>query len=202
MRGKVGDTLTVLPARGSAGDWSLELEYRGAATVAPNGVPSSAGTAVSVRFERFEPATAWDVKFFTWTDSLLDPQRSGGNLDAIVRQQPVLARREARLDYQWYRPRIASLPQERWALDATTTVDLPEGEYSLRTISDDAARVWVDGKIVSERLVPGGSELMYAPISGGRHTIRIAFYQLNGWTELRVDILKGKSRSTGSAGPH
>ena len=200
-RGKIGDTITVIPRQGSEGDWSLTLEYTGAATISPRGARARAGTPLRFGFERFEPTAAWDVKFFTWTDSLLDPHKSAGNLDAILKQQPVLAQRESRLDYQWYRPRLA-LPQERWALDATTTVDLPAGEYSLRTISDDAARVWIDGTLVSERTVPGGSELMYAPMTGGRHSIRVAFYQLNGWTELRVDIVKGSDRSVGSAGPH
>jgi hypothetical protein len=165
-------------------------------------VRTAAGAPVRFAFGRNEPSLSWDVRFFTWTDTLRDPARAAGNLDAIVAQPPVLTRRESRLDYQWYRPRIAPLPQDRWALDARSTVELPAGDHSLRTISDDAVRVWIDGALVIDRTVPGGSELHYAPIPTGRHEIRVAFYQLTGWTELRVDIVRGNSRSTGSAGPH
>jgi hypothetical protein len=53
-----------------------------------------------------------------------------------------------------------------------------------------------------ERREPGGSEVMHAPIPSGRHDVRVAFYQLNGWTELRVEVVRGSDRSVGSAGPH
>jgi hypothetical protein len=201
-RGRIGDTLTVIPEREHEGDWEVTLEYTGGATISSRGVRTAVGAPVRFAFGRDEPSLSWDVRFFTWTDTLRDPARAAGNLDAIVAQPPVLTRRESRLDYQWYRPRIAPLPQDRWALEARSTVELPAGEYSVRTISDDAVRVWIDGALVIDRTVPGGSELHYAPISSGRHEIRIAFYQLTGWTELRVDIVRGNSRSTGSAGPH
>lgn len=200
-RGIIGDTLTVIPESGRERDWRVALEYVGAATVAPDGARTPAGRPVRFGFERWAPAASWEVRYFTWTDTLRDPHRAPGNLDAILAQAPLMSRRESRLDHQWYRPRLG-LPQERWALDARTTLDLPPGEYSLRTISDDAVRVWVDGRLVIDRAAPGGSELHYAALAGGRHEVRVAFYQLGGWTELRVDVVRGTGRSTGSAGPH
>ncbi|MCC7169710.1 MAG: hypothetical protein IT459_04605, partial [Planctomycetes bacterium] len=68
--------------------------------------------------------------------------------------------------------------------------------------SDDAARLLVDGVVAIERREPGGSEVMYAPITPGRHELVVQFYQLTGWTELRVEVVRGMSRSSGSAGPH
>jgi hypothetical protein len=199
--GRIGDTLVVRPHADREQDWNVALEYVGAATVSPQGTRRAAGVPVRFTFDRHEPRTDWTVRYFAWTDSLRDPHKAAGNLDAIVSGAPMLERREARLDYQWYRPRFG-LPQDRWALDAKTTVEVPTGEHSLRVISDDAARVWVDGALVMERREPGGSEVMYAPIAPGRHDIRVAFYQLTGWTELRVEIVRGSSRSSGSAGPH
>jgi hypothetical protein len=199
--GRIGDTLVVRPHAERENDWRVTLEYTGAATVATNGERTPAGRAVRFGFERWEPRTDWAVKYFTWTDTLRDPHLAAGNLDAILAGSPTMTRREARLDYMWYRPRFG-LPQERWALDATTTIEVPEGTHSLRIISDDAARVWVDGVVVAERREPGGSELMYAPIAPGRRNVRVAFYQIGGWTELRVEVVRGASRSVGSAGPH
>jgi len=199
--GTIGDTLVVRPHADREHDWAVTLEYTGAATVTPRGERTAAGTPVRFAFERREPRLTWDVRYYTWSDTLKDPHRATGNLDAIVAGTPMMSRREARLDYQWYRPRFG-LPQERWALDARATVEVPEGEHSLRVISDDAARVWVDGRLVMERNAPGGSEVMNAVIAPGRHEVRVAFYQLDGWTELRVELVRGTARSVGSAGPH
>ena len=199
--GTIGDTLLVRPNADREDDWAVTLEYVGAATVSPNGVRAEAKQPVRFSFERREPRLAWDVRYFVWSDTLMDPDRAPGNLDAILAGTPSLTRREARLDYQWYRARFG-LPQERWALDARATVEVPNGVHALRVISDDAARVWVDGQLVMERSQPGGSEVMYAGIPAGRHTVRVAFYQLTGWTELRVEVVRGSARSVGSAGPH
>ena len=51
-------------------------------------------------------------------------------------------------------------------------------------------------------LEPVDPSQISAPITAGAHELRVAFYQLTGWTELRVDFVLGSSRSTGSAGPH
>lgn len=199
--GAIGDTLVVRPIAAREHDWGVTLEYVGVATQTSRGLRAAAGDPVRFTFERRELRTDWTVRYFAWTDTLRDPHRAEGNLEAIVSGTPLMTRREARLDHQWYRPRFG-LPQERWALDARATVEVPAGAHTLRVISDDAARVWVDGRLVLERRVPGGSEVMHTSIPSGKHDVRVAFYQLDGWTELRVDVVRGTSRSTGSAGPH
>ncbi len=214
--GRTGEVLVVTPEPGAIGDWVLELEYVGAETTSPRGVEHPAGARVPFWFERFEPASAWDVRFFAWSDPAQDPGRpsvADATVDArdraantaawesVLAGTPILIRTEPRLDYQWYRPSIAELPQERWALEATTTVTLPPGEYSVRTISDDGARVWVDDELVIDNWdEPHGSMVDYAALSGGQHRLRVDYYQLGGWAELRVEIVKGSARSRGSAG--
>ncbi len=199
--GAIGDTLVVRPLAEREHDWGVTLEYTGAATVSPRGARTAAGVPVRFTFERREVRTDWDVKYFAWSDTLRDPHKTAGNLDAILAGTPTMARREQRLDYMWYRPRFG-LPLERWALDARATIEVPEGAHTLQVISDDAARVWIDGTLVLDRKEPGGSEVMQAPVAPGRHQVRVAFYQLGGWTELRVEFLRGTVRSAGSAGPH
>ena len=199
--GRIGDTLVVRPQADREHDWMVTLEYVGAATRSPRGVRSAAGVPVRFGFERRAPRTDWRVRYFEWTDTLQDPPRRGGNLDAILAGTPLLERRDARLDHQWFRPRFG-LPQERWALEARATIDVPAGAHLLRVISDDAARVIVDGATVAERREPGGSEVMYAGLTPGKHDVVVQYYQLTGWTELRVDVVRGTNRSTGSAGPH
>ena len=178
--GRMGDTITVWPAAGPGADWSIALERQGTRS----------------SFSHFEPAQQWDAVFFKWADTT----QLGGGAEAFSRlaqEAPVLRKPLSRLDYQWYRPRLPELPIEKWGLEATTTVDLGPGSYTLRSISDDGIRVWVDGKLVIERWSTHESTLDEAPLAGGRHELRVQYYQNGGWTELRVEIVKSPPPSRG-----
>ncbi|MEO5815459.1 MAG: NosD domain-containing protein [Gemmatimonadaceae bacterium] len=199
VSGRVGDTLVVTPLR--ADDWSVRLEYRGGATLSPSGERRAASVPYAFSYGRFEPLTDWQVKFFKWPDSSAKTL-STADFDALRQRAPFLVRRESRLDYMWYRPGIKELPQMHWAAEATTSITLGPGVYTLRTISDDAIRVWVDGVLVVDNWAPHESMVDNARLSGGRHDIRVAYGQVDGWSELRVEVLRGAHRSTGSAGPH
>jgi hypothetical protein len=189
----------VTPAANSAGDWELTLEYSARPAPAPFGV----GTVGLRRFSyfHFEPSADWTVRFFPWTEGN-DPRSKPEAFAELLRSAPVLTRREPRLDYEWYRPALKELPSAHWALDATTTVRLAPGVYTLRTISDDAARVWVDGVLVIDDWTPHESVVDWAPLRGGAHELRVQHYQADGWTELRLDIVRGAEHSRGSPGPH
>lgn len=198
--GRVGDTVAVTPAPDSVGDWELTLEYRGGETVSPRGIRRAAGRSYRFAYGRFEPRVLWNVQFFTWSDTARlfeTPIRGSADPGAVPRDQ-------TRLDYMWYRPprALAALPAERWALEATGTVILAPGTYSLRTISDDAVRVWMDGALVIDAWTPHESRVDVAPLAAGRHELRVEYYQVSGWTELRLDIVRGVARGAGSPGPH
>src|SRR5712691_9995010 len=130
-----------------------------------------------VRFSygRFEPPIDWTAQFSS---------------DSAPRRLP-------RLDLMWYRPpaAYAFLPQSNWSLQATGTVTLPPGKYSIRTISDDAVRVWVDGVLAIDDWTPHESQVDCAPRPAGKHELRVEYRQVDGWVELRVDIVRGSARS-------
>ncbi len=184
--GSVGDTLTVTPAPDSVGDWDVTLEYRGAATVSPRGTLLAAGQPYRFSYGRFEPSITWNVRFLTASDTF-----------AVALP---------RLDFMWYRPpsSLARVPQEHWSLEAMGSVDLPPGAYTVRTISDDAVRVWVDGALVIDDWDPHESKVDAASLAAGRHAFRVEYRQVDGWVELRLEILRGivGTSSTGSPGPH
>jgi parallel beta-helix repeat protein len=141
--------------------------------------------AVRFSYGRFEPAIAWSARI-------------------IPDSGPVITKEMPRLDMMWYRPprSLAGFPAERWKLEAVGTVTLAPGSYTLRTISDDAVRVWVDGVLVIDHWTPHESAVDSAPLAGGRHELRVEYYQKDGWVELRLDIVHGTDTSTGSPGPH
>jgi parallel beta-helix repeat protein len=200
-RGATGDTIVVTPAAGTEGDWELTLEYRGAATTSPRGERRAAGEPYPFSYNRFQPITSWNVSFFAWPDSA-DPRARPAAFATLLRTAPLLAQQTPRLDYMWYRPGIPGLPQARFAAVATSTVSLGPGAYTLRTISDDGVRVWVDGRLTIDNWTAHESAVDTAPIAPGRHELRVEYYQVDGWTELRVEIVRGVQRSSGSPGPH
>ena len=198
--GTMGDTIQVTPHTDSSGTWDVVMEYRGAATTSARGVRAPAGVPVRFVYSRFEPAVAWQVRAWAWPDSL-DPRRDG-NWQRLTSAPLLFDRTWPRLDIMWYRPTIRELPQARFAFEATGTVTLGPGDFTLRTISDDGIRVWVDGRLVIDNWDLHGSEIDYAPLTGGTHEIRVQYFQIEGWAELRLDLLRGVQRSPGSPGPH
>lgn len=202
LRGRVGDTFTVTPHTDSLGDWRVELEYRGSATVSPRGVRTAAGVPQRVVYERFEPVQRWTQRIFRY-DERSDPFTAPAVFDSLLRGPPSFTREAPRLDWYWSRPRDREFPTERWALEASSTVTLPPGLYTVRTLSDDAVRVWVDDRLVIDHFTAHETAPRYATLDGGRHTIRVQYVQVGGWVELRLDFLRGRAReSAGSAGPH
>jgi nitrous oxidase accessory protein NosD len=190
--GPVGDTVVVTPEPDSLGAWSLELSY-----TSPDN-----RTTIPFSYGRFEPRQSWTLRVFAWSDST-DPRTKPAAFDALLRDTPVLTRTAPRLDWMWYRPTITGVPQAHMALEATSRVTLPPGNFTLRTLSDDAIRVWVDGTLVIDHWTPHETMPDYAAISGGAHDIRAQYVQVDGWTELRLDLLRGSpKKSVGSAGPH
>lgn len=200
--GAVPDTITVAPTARGRGDWAVVLEYRGTATVSPRGRTHAAGAPVRFEYRRFEPPVDWRVRWVAW-DSLADPRRDSAAFERALGGAPLLEQRVPRLDWQGYGAPARGLPRERLALVATGTVELPAGAYALRAISDDAVRVWVDGRLAIDAWAPHESRVDHAPLGGGRHALRVAYVDVDGWYELRLDVLRGPPpRSPGSPGPH
>ena len=188
--GAVGDTILVTPQADSVGDWRLQLQYTGASG------------ATSFAYERFEPAQSWSVRVFAWSDST-DPRKSEATVSSLLAGTPLVTRQMPRLDWMWYRPTIAGIPQSKWLADANTRVVLPAGTYTLRTLSDDAVRVWIDGALVIDHWAPHETMPDYAALASGSHELRVQYLQVDGWSELRLDILRGVvAHSVGSSGPH
>ena len=89
----------------------------------------------------------------------------------------------------WYRPPKPGIPQSRVLTEATASVRLAPGRYRLRTIADDAVRLFVDGRMVLDDWTPGESHTKEATVElGGDHAFRVEHLQLDGWYELRLDI--------------
>jgi parallel beta-helix repeat protein len=202
IRGTVGDTLTVEVEPAARDNWRVTLEYTGGAVISPRGHRTAAGTPVRFAYEHFEPTQRWSQRVFAYTDST-NPFTMPAAFDVLMKGAPLFTREAPRLDWFWSRPRDRAFPTAKFAAEATSELDLPPGSYTLRTLSDDAARVWVNDTLVIDQWAPHETAPAYATISGGRHRVRVQYVQVSGWVELRLDILRGVVRpSPGSSGPH
>lgn len=194
--GTVPDTVTITRRAGSADDWDVTLEYRGAETVSPRGVRRASGAPVRFSFARSEPRIDWSARFFAWSDST-DPRTKPEAFRALIDSgKSLLELSPPRLDYVWYQPKIKGVPQSRFAVHAKGRVSLPEGSsYELRAISDDGVRVWLDGKLVIDHWAPHESDagVDRVAVPAGAHELEVQYYQVDGWTELRVEIARTSS---------
>ena len=189
--GRIGDTISVTPKPDSVGDWELSLEYAAAPPAWSRAVQRPITAAISFSYSRFEPRIDWTAQFYKWADSTGDPRKSENAFQSLKLSPPILAAHVPRLDYEGYRA-MPGLPRENFALEATGSVDLAPGEYTLRTISDDGVRVWVDSALVIDNWKPHESALDFAPLSGGHHDIRVQYYQAMAGTSSDSTSCEGE----------
>ena len=184
--GRVGDTVVVMPVSGTVTDWEIELEYTGGAVTSPRGERTPAGVPHRFRYGRFVAPANWSVRVASW-DSVSDPRTQvDGFRRLLLPAAPLL--QDPVLDYMWSRPRLPGFPAQQFGVAADGVVHLPEGEFQLVTISDDGLRVWVDDELVIDQWEPHESKLVMVPLGGGQRRLRVEYYQVDGWMELRVEV--------------
>jgi hypothetical protein len=94
-----------------------------------------------------------------------------------------------RLDYSSGGSIEDGVPRDKFAVVAEGTASLPPGDYVINLISDDGARVWVDGEeVIDAWSPPHESKVDYATIRGGRKKFKVEYYEAGGFAELRFDI--------------
>jgi hypothetical protein len=190
--GRVGDTLVVTPEAGRSADYHVELEFRGVASTSPFGERIAADTPVRFGWGRFLPAASWHLRFVAW-DSVAAPRTDDAAIARALAGAEVAAIDTTRLDLTWYAPPNKTIPQARLLTEATATMTLAAGHYLLRTISDDAVRVYIDDQLVLDDWTPGESHAKEVSFtSTGNHRVRVVHLQIDGWYELRLDLERVK----------
>jgi parallel beta-helix repeat protein len=197
--GQVPGTITVTPATFAAAtvpkasaapiDFDVRLEYRGAAVVGPRGEQIAAGAPYTFGYSRFFVPGDWQVRYFSY-DEAARPDKAADAFARVLAGTPVKSEHRDRLDYMSGGAIVEGLPRDRVAIVADGVVDLPPGQYTLRTISDDGIRVWMDDERIIDRWTPHESAIDTAPVSGGRRRFKVEYYEIGGFAELRFEILR------------
>lgn len=185
--GKMGGEITVTPRLGAVVDYDVTLEYRGASVTSPRGAITKAHVPYTFRYSRFFAPVDWTVRFFEYGHAS-DPLKQPQAFEQLLLGTPLKTVKVDRLDYISGRAIEDGVPRDRFALTAEGTVNLPAGAHTLQVISDDGARVWADGKLILDAWAPHESRVDRVPLAGGRHTLKVHYFEAGGWAEMRLDI--------------
>jgi hypothetical protein len=187
--GRVPGVLTVTPGASRPLDLDVKLTYTGAAVTGPRGEAVAAGAPYAFGYARFFVPIDWRIRYVAF-DEASSPDRDAAAFARVLSGPPLKTDRRERLDYESGGAIADGLPRDRVALTADGDVDLPAGQYTIRTISDDGIRVWVDDERVINHWTPHESAIDTAPLAGGRHRLKVDYYELTGFAELRFEILR------------
>jgi len=187
--GKVPGTITVTPTSRNPVDYDVRLTYRGAAVVGPRGDAAKAGEPYAFGYSQFFVPADWQVRFYAF-DEASQPDKNAEAFARVLAGAPLKTERRDRLDFMSGGAIAEGVPRDRVAIAAEGDVDLPQGAYTLRTISDDGVRVWVDERLVIDRWTEHESALDSAAIPAGRHHLKVQYFELTGFAELRLEILR------------
>ncbi|HET7695899.1 MAG TPA: right-handed parallel beta-helix repeat-containing protein [Vicinamibacterales bacterium] len=187
--GRVPGVVTLTPAPGPVVDYDVQLTYLGAAVVSPRGRTVAAGAPYAFGYRRFFVPAAWQVRYFTF-DEASRPDRNPDGFARVLAGAPAKSDTRDRLDYMSGGVIAEGLPRDRVALVAEAQIDLPPGAYTVRTISDDGVRVWMDEERIVDRWTPHESAIDTVPITGGRRRFKVEYFEIGGFAELRFEILR------------
>jgi hypothetical protein len=187
--GRVPGTITVIPSARKPIDFDVRLAYRGARIVGPRGDVTPAGAPYIFGYSCYFVPVEWSVRYFTFDDQT-KPDVNPEAFASVLAGTPLKTEQRNRLDFMSGRAVADGVPADRFAIVAEGVVDLPAGQYSIRTISDDGVRVWMDDERIIDRWAPHESAIDTAVISGGTRRFKVEYYELGGFAELRFEILR------------
>ncbi|UCG17576.1 MAG: right-handed parallel beta-helix repeat-containing protein [Phycisphaerales bacterium] len=133
----------------------------------------------------------WDVAFFKWDAGTEDPREHADKWAAIIASAPLERRTLPAVDFKWGGGAPSDkVPGDHFGTVATTTVDLPAGEYKIWTVSDDGIRVWVDRNLVIDDWThhPPKENSAVVPLKAGPHEFRVEHFEITGLSQLQVRI--------------
>ena len=187
QNGRVPGEIAVTPVMSAIADFNMVLEYRGGDVSVPTWPEDASRLRVPIRYSRFFVPVDWRVRFYEYTEAD-DPVKQPQMFATRLAGPPLRTTAADRLDYISGGSLEDGVPKDRFAIVAEGTAAIPAGDYILRLISDDGARVWVDGELVVDAWEPHESRVDTAPLTGGKRRFKVEYYEIGGFAELRFTI--------------
>jgi PA14 domain len=165
----------------------------GQAVTSPRGSVTPAGQPYTFTYSRFFAPADWTIDFFEYSEAA-DPVKAPAAFEKSLTGRPIKTIKSDRIDFLSGGVLEEGVPRDRFAFVGRGTVNLPPGDYTIEVISDDGARVWVDGELRLDAWAPHESRVDRVDIQGGRRILKVEYYESAGWAEIRVDIQPRRTR--------
>lgn len=178
-------------------DIRIDLEFVGDSVVTPLGEQILPGTVYPFHFSQFFQPMNWQVEFYE-LDTLRHNPISSGDLYANG-QIPASFKRDTvnKLDYAWWGGIKAGGKQfPGFITVANASTQFEPGEYEISLTWDDAARLYIDDKLVIDEWNPSKYVFDESPNRkiriklGGEHRFRLEHVELGGFATTSLKINK------------
>lgn len=144
--------------------------------------------------------SAWDVRFFSCEG--FDPRTDAEAWNQAVSSDGAIEvqTNALRFDFGSDGPRSLGISPEltdrgpnhdQFGLTASTSIVLPEGEWSISTVSDDGVRVRVDGRTIIDRWTHHGATPdrgVFTVKTQAAVRIEVDYFELTGAAMLRLEL--------------
>ena len=189
--GKLPATLMVEAKTDGVLPFTLEFDVAAGVPRPFQGRGTDSPKTTTLHVEGLLVRTTWDVTFYAWTKDQ-DPRDDPKHWEQITAQEPLARLQTPALDFAWRNGKPAkNVPADHFATVATTQIELPAGNWSITTLSDDGIRVFVDGEEVLTNWTwhaPTRDETTVS-LTAGPHEIRVEHFEIDGyaWLELNLE---------------
>lgn len=183
-----GKDMLVARADSTVQNRLISLQYNGRAFTDLFGKQHAAGKPYRFGFNEFDPLCNWNINFYQW-DKTNDPgkdyQQFVGNL-----LKPVLSVSAKEIDYTWWGAIGSNLPKDSFATVASTTMNLPAGNYEIGVTGDDMVKLFIDDKEVIDAwdkkftLLDENTHHSIHTQLAGKHVFKLVHAEVDGLADL------------------
>jgi hypothetical protein len=127
----------------------------------------------------------WEIRYFGYSDH---PLANEAHWQEIIAKPPLTTQHVDSLDFQWGKASPAEgVPADKFATVATAKLQIPAGNYTITTVSDDGLRVFFDDQKVIDHWTnhPAMVDIARISASASEHTIRVEYFETGVDATLR-----------------
>lgn len=205
--GKTGDIIEVRPFDKIIGTMTVHASFHGMEGRDVYGDVVPAGTKVNFEFSQTYQSIQWKANYFLY-DEHTDPLTKPKAFAHLLQTKPVATQSLNRLRFVGRGDWAPSVRGDHYVIDAVADPNLDAGTYRLDLISDDGAKVLVDGspvqlldadgKPANSFKYQGATEYHQdVTLSAGRHRIEVIYFQIDGGRTLQFSIAPSPVKAAG-----
>jgi parallel beta-helix repeat protein len=191
--GSVPDTITA-KVTSSSPELNTTLTFTGEKITDEFGRITAAGIPFTFSWSDFELLLTWRVEYFRM--DTFNPVSYPGVFTNAIRRGVLRADTVNKLEFVWWGAPASGIPEDHFALVATTRQHFADGEYTVGITADDGVRLYVDEKLVLDEWdiskYKFNDELHHTATLHlkGTHSMRVEYFDQTGFATLMVRIEK------------